>query len=361
MNSGGAERVAAELANAWAQRGDQVCLVPTHLASTQSFYPLDEQVHFKPLSAFMPACAKGLTLVRKWQAIQQVHQQFKPDVVVSFLTNVNVNVLWALKKYATPVVVCERTNPVVSQSAGRVLQFLRRHTYKWAQAVVMQTAEAAHAFAQREPALGRLEVIPNPLASALAQQPAAAHVAEETAPMVMAMGRLVPVKQFEVLIRAFALIAAEFPQWKMRIYGQGPERESLQQQITQAGLSARIQLAGQTHTPWEHLRQAQLFVLSSAYEGFPNALLEAMGLGLPCISTDCPSGPRELSQQGQDALLVPVGDELALSQTLAQLMQDKTRRLELAQQAYASVRKRYAMPQILAQWDHLFTRLVVKP
>lgn len=354
MNTGGAERVAASLANAWAQRGDEVCLVPTHLGTQTSFYALDEAVRFQPLAACMPWFPPFLTPLRKLRAIRHIYNEFAPDVVVSFLTNVNVNVLMALRHIKAPILVCERTNPVVSQSAGYKLQKLRTTLYPRATRVVMQTVDAATAFSVVAPNLGDLAVLPNPIPAQLANMPINTVVEKTSDCRLIAMGRLVPAKQFDQLIRVFAQLAPNFPQWSLSIYGEGPERENLQHQIKLAGCEHRIFLAGRTDEPWQVLTTAQLFVLTSAYEGFPNVLLEAMTLGLPCVTVDCPSGPKEISENGRDALLVPMNQDVALQQALTQLMENASLRGQLGAKAAKSVRHRYGMDTVLAQWDQLF-------
>lgn len=354
MNAGGAERVAATLANAWVQRGDQVCLVPTHLGSETSFYALDERVQFEPLKQHMPWFPPLLTPVRKLRAIRRIHDHFKPDVVVSFLTNVNVNVLMALRGVNTPVLVCERTNPVVSKSATKRLQSLRSKLYPKATRVIMQTHDAAQAFMKTEPQLTHVAVIPNPIPPTLVSLPLAQDVEKITDCKLVAMGRLVPAKQFDQLIQAFGLVADQHPEWTLHIYGEGPEREALQRRAELVGCKDRIFFPGRVEKPWQVLTQAQLFALTSAYEGFPNVLLEAMTLGLPCVTFDCPSGPKEMSNQGRDAILVEPNNESALSEALGELMADVRLRGVLGQRAAASVRERYGMNTVLDQWDLVF-------
>lgn len=106
----------------------------------------------------------------------------------------------------------------------------------------------------------------------------------------MAMGRLVPDKQFGLLIDLFAELAPAHPDWDLWIWGEGPQRQALEARVAQLGLRQRIRLPGRTSEPWEALSQSSAFVLSSAVEGFPNVLLEAMAKGLPCAAFDCPAG-----------------------------------------------------------------------
>ena len=116
------------------------------------------------------------------------------------------------------------------------------------------------------------------------------------------MGRLTAEKGYAKLIEAFGCAFGEDPAWQLRIWGDGPLRTDLQSVVDRLQLAERVQLCGLTSQPWAALAAGQIFVLSSEYEGFPNAMLEAMALGLPCIAFDCPSGARELADGGRAAL-----------------------------------------------------------
>lgn len=353
MHAGGAERVAATLANAWAQRGEDVTLVPTYTGRGTCFYPLSPQVELLWLADRVGG-PRALAGVRKLAALRSLLRERRPDVIVSFLANVNVAALLSSRGLGIPIIVCERTNPAASSSAGPLLRLLRRFTYPWADLVTVQAQASLQPFARMVPGMRRLEQVPNPMPGELFDARLAVCVPDAAGRRrLAAMGRLVPAKQFDVLIRAFAGLAERHAGWDLVIWGEGPMRAQLQRQVEQAGLADRVSLPGRSTEPWRELAQSHAFALTSRVEGFPNVLLEAMALGLPCLAVDCPSGPREMTRDGEDGLLVPLDDAAALTAGLDRLLSDAALRARLAAAAALSVRRRYSLEVVLARWDQL--------
>ncbi|MEU2053601.1 glycosyltransferase family 4 protein [Streptomyces bungoensis] len=180
--------------------------------------------------------------------------------------------------------------------------------------------------------------------------------ADLSAKVVAAAGRLVRGKRFDLLIEAFEEVAAKQPDWSLRIYGAGAEKERLQQSIDGRGLAGQVRLMG-TRSPIEpEFAQASIVVSASEAESFGMTLVEAMRCGVPVVSTDCPLGPAEIIRHGVDGLLVPVGDREALTAALLELITDEPARRRMGEAARAAAR-RFDPAPVARSYDDLFAEL----
>jgi len=205
MHAGGAERVAATLVNAWSERGDTVILTPTYSSKGTCFYPLSDKVQLSWLADLAGTRASGaMAAFKRLLALRKHIRDSRPDVVVSFLTNVNVAAILATRGLNVPLIVCERTNPVAETTTGSVWRKLRRVLYPRADMVTVQAEDTAGPFARQVPGIRRLAVIPNPLPAPLLDAPLVQQRQEAGPRELIAMGRLVPDKQFGLLIDIFA-------------------------------------------------------------------------------------------------------------------------------------------------------------
>ncbi|EKS70705.1 MULTISPECIES: glycosyltransferase family 4 protein [Caballeronia] len=355
MGSGGAERVAASLVNAWAQRGDTVTLVITYSGRGACFYPLAPNVRCVFLADRVKAGARMLQYPARFRALRALIRESAPDVVVSFLSNVNITTILATRGLGIPVIASEHIDPS-ADGRSQLMSQMCRFVYPSADLLTLLTDNMEASFRKMVPRVKRIEVVPNPLPDELLLlQPET--IEKSARKRLVAVGRLNTQKQFDLLIDVFATLAPEFPDWDLWIWGEGPERAVLEAQVAQLKMNERVLMPGKTTTPWEEMARSDAFVLSSRYEGLPMAMLEGMALGLATVAFDCKSGPRELTRDGQDGLLVPAGDKAALIDALRRVMSDEALRAELGRKAAASVRQRYSSPAILRQWDAIFAQL----
>jgi glycosyltransferase involved in cell wall biosynthesis len=344
---GGAERVACDLANHWSGQGREISVV-TIDRGDRVRYPLADDIRRIGLDLRSDSRSLWQALrmnLRRVGRLRSVLRDVAPDTVISFTDVTNVTSLLACRG-GPRTIVCERTDPR-HHRIGTIWNWLRRWTYGRAAAIVVQN-DSVRAWAVAQGWSCPIVVIPNPAPQWDSTDPATQP--PDHAPTILALGRLSEEKGFHLLIEAFAGIAARFPGWQLRICGEGVERQRLEALIERLQLADRVFLPGWTEDAKSALRSADLFVLPSRYEGFPNALLEAMAMGLPCVSFDCDSGPREIIRQRLDGLLVSAGDVAGLAAAIAELMGDELLRRRLGQEA-GRVVTRFCRTDILQRWD----------
>ncbi|HAJ45574.1 MAG TPA: hypothetical protein DCL54_03220 [Alphaproteobacteria bacterium] len=301
LTAGGAERVASILANQWCQ-SHQVKLI-TYFNEAH-FYTLDPRVEVLSLGYVPNRRQPGRTVdvALALAAFRRKVLKIRPRFVLSFMNKYNAFALASLWGSGTPVIVSERDSPTEVLPRLRVLA--RDSLYPGAAGAIFQTA-AAQAFHLGRSRIARSTIIPNPITRII-------EPSERTPEkIVLSVGRLVGKKAVDHLIRAFG--AMQTPGWRLMICGDGPMRATLDAQVSSLGLSSRVDFIGAVSDLRPFYKRAGMFAFSSLYEGFPNALAEAMVSGLPCVSYDCPTGPSELIQDRVNGRLVPVGDWISLA------------------------------------------------
>ena len=354
MMAGGAERVAATLVNHWVTAGDQLTLVTITSAETD-FYELDSRVArvaldlSRPLSNWRESVANNIRII---MGLREVMHEVQPDVLLSFMDLVNLRVLLAAFGSGIPVVVGERVDPT-QHPIGEIARALRWLLYRRASTVVVQTPGIAQ-WASRIVARRAIHVIPNPIGDQFLE-PFSTIAAPQH--QIVGMGRLESQKGFDLLLCAFAQCTIAHPDWTLDIFGEGSERDRLKALADDLGIADRVRLPGVIKYPERVLRQADVFILSSRYEGFPNALLEAMACRLAVISFDCRSGPREMIQHGVNGLLVPPNDVDALAKTMAHLMGAEHQRKRLGERAVA-ISEQFSLARVNQMWRSVLEQAV---
>ncbi len=357
MGNGGAERVTANLANYWAAKGSDITIV-TLAPVSLNFYELHPAI--KSISLDL-ASESGNILAGMWNntrrvlALRQTLRQIQPNIALGMMSTASV--LLALAAWGLPTLrtIGAEHNYPPQQPSGYLWEYLRSKSYGLLNAVTALTSEGQNWIKNNTKAT-KVLVIPNPVSWPLVgKEPQISPRAfcQTERRLLLAVGRLNQIKGYDGLIEVFSKLAAKHSDWDLAIVGEGSLRALLEKQIQGSGLEKRIVLPGRAGNVNEWYEQADLFVMSSHTEGFPNTLIEAMSYGLAAVSFDCDTGPRDIIRHELDGLLVPPGDVNALSAALDKIMDDDLLRLEFAKRAI-EVRERFSMEKIAGLWEQLF-------
>lgn len=343
LDGGGAERVATRLASGLSQHHD-VFLMP--FSKTRNPYPMAPEVHVVDMSLYdlrdrkrrVRQLARDVhTALHVFPRIWSFRKRERIDATISML--LVPNVLNVLAGPCKRKILSERNNP---SRKGKLRFALSKWVYRHGSCVVFQTDRIRKLFSRRVQERG--VVIPN----LVTVERSAADVRTKT---IVTAGRLVPQKHHAMLIRAFARFHEAHPEHELRIFGEGPLRAKLEALVAELGLEACVHLEGRSDHLHDDIATAQMLVLCSNYEGMPNALLEAMAMGIACISTSYPAA-EELVTNEENALVVPCDDEEALARAMARIADDDALRARL--EAGALKRSRDFSPEvILPQWEAL--------
>lgn len=350
LGQGGAERVLVTMANWWVQNGADV-VVLTLAADADSAYSLDDAVLVRSLGvsggsdSFLDSVVGNC---KRISAIRFALKEIRPDAVVGFMNTTNILVALASRGIA-PALLGEHTHPVMFPLSP-LWKLLQRMAYPLAEAVVVQSAEVVECY----PKLVRrkMSVIANPI-----EAPAVdADEGFRDGKVIVSMGRFASEKRFDLMIRAFSQVAPAYPDWRLRILGDGPERPALNSLALQLGIDDRVEMPGWRRDVGPDLLEGGIFALSSEYEGFGNALAEAMSVGLPAVAIDCPSGPRQIICDGVNGILVEDTGVDSLAHGLDRLMGDENLRKRMGEAA-RKVMDRFGVEKVMPQWETLLATL----
>lgn len=338
LGDGGAERVVSELASEMWCQGHAVSIIV--VGSSNRSYTIAEGIPVIDCAQKHPV--PGLGFAKRVADIRQALKASKTEICISFNTTVNIYAALACVGLGCKLILSERNDPRF-YPAGKVQRALRTLTYGRADGYVFQTPEAKAWFSEKIQRRGT--IIFNPVNPALPT----AFAGTRTKRVVTAV-RLEPQKNLKMAIDAFGRLHREYPEYVFEIYGKGTLREELVAYIAQCGLAESVFLKGNSSTLYADIWDAEMFVLSSDFEGMSNSMLEAVAMGIPTISTDYPSGgARAVIEDGVNGLLIPVGDTDSLYRAMKRLVEE-TGLAEKISRNGAELRQRLAVEQITAQW-----------
>lgn len=359
MSSGGAERVVANLVNKWANLGCDVC-VATIESAEKDFYELDERINRVSLNCANESknLVEGfLGNLKRISAVKRSLNEYKPDIIMGVMTTANILLGLAYSGDKKKIIATEHIYPP-NMPLGFLWEGLRKIVYPRLGCVVMLTSEGLVWLNKKIPGANGM-VMPNPIVYPLAKLepnlvPSEVVVAGRN--IVVSVGRLEHQKGFDYLIDAFCLVAKKNSNWDLYILGDGSLRSDLNSMIQSKGMENRIFLLGRVGNVGDWYECADVCVMSSRFEGFPNTLGEAMSYGCPVVSYDCDTGPRDIIRDGLDGILVnPVGDVKKLSEAINCIILDKNKRTLIGRNAI-SVRERYSIDNLASSWIKLFNR-----
>ena len=370
LNSGGAERALSDLANHLILKQYQVTIIMFAAPQNLIFYKLSPQINIIQIGQlqnldkdgfvfwcnkfnFLSYLIRFKNILKRIIVLRKTICYLTPDLIISFVDITNITTIIATLGLKIPLIVSERTNPFYHR-IPKLYQRLRRWLYPMANYIVMQTEAAALYFKDIFPVFNttahnaaNLIVIPNAVRKPCNKK----EFLLQNVNRAISIGRLCPYKGFDTLIRAFAKIINYFPDLTLTIYGEGDERSNLENLIKSLNMQNRIFLPGVTKNVEEALISSDLFVFPSHYEGFPNALTEAMAAGLPVIASNC-CGNVDLVVDRVNGCLFPVGDVDALATVMQELLGNFELRSKLSL-ATRKIVEQFSEDRIYAKWQEI--------
>lgn len=342
ISGGGTERVATILANGFVKHGHKVCIICCYYNDRE--YELDDTVEVFDVVSDKRGFAG---LLYRSLALRRFLRDIEPDVVLSFVAPEMV----LAQRSCAPTVQTLRNDPWhLDTSLSK--RFLFEKAFSSAKRVIFQTTASMGFYSDEIKSKG--VVLPNPLETSYLPRWRGNMDAHE----FVAAARLNEQKNYPMMINAFSEFHEAHPEWRLTIYGEGPERENLERLVADLGLGESVALPGRSSNVHEHIANASAFVLSSDYEGVSNSMLEALCIGAPCVVTDhSPGGAREYIEDGVSGLLTQVGDAHGMALAMAKIADRPEFAKGLGGKAML-VRSRVDVEGAVDQWEILLGETV---
>lgn len=347
LTSGGSERVMSIVANKMQERGYEVEIIC--LNDQIVFYPINEGIKITHVE--VEAGTKSLPKKLWW--FRKYIQKTQPDVVIAFMVSVYTVTLLALMGVDIPVISSVRNDPAYSNLRKKITRkiLLPRSAH-----VVVQTQQIKEFFSKNIQKM--TTVIYNPVNERIFQVKVDGLKVkdEERLNRIISVGRLYPQKDQKMMIEAFAKVSKRFPDWKLVIFGEGPEREALESLVERLKVKDKVSLPGRSENIIDELNKSKIFCLSSVYEGMSNALVEAICVGLPIVTTKV-SGTEELIKNGENGFIVNIGDKESMAKALTKIIEDENLQNQFAEKNKAQAIK-FETNTIVNQWEDLVNSVV---
>jgi len=353
--AGGVERMITTMMNDMSARGHEVSLLTWDMADATSYYAMDERIRWHKLDAGAPEHKANIKLrLQRMLKVRVAVKSCNPDVIMCFASGIFLSVRLFLLGFKVPIIAAERNAPSRFEyltGQKKVFNILRM-----AHSVTVQFARYRECYPKF--LRHKITAISNPVKPAQRFAEPSGKMGEKK--VVLCVARLAFQKNIEALIRAYARLADDFPEWELQIAGDGEDEQKVFNALKESGKSQYISLIGRVKDVEALCVKSHLFCLPSRWEGFPNAVAEAMAHGLPCIGYDGCSGTADLIQHNVTGLLAAGnGDVGSLEHALRALMSDDQMRAQMGAAAVKEVKK-YAPENILDQWEQHFLRVSTK-
>ncbi len=351
LNAGGAEKVITNMANYWSIAGNEVFLITFDSLENDDFFALNPNVkRIKIKSKYILKNSFGTIIfwVLTAYSISKILKKHEIKKMISFLVPANFINIFSNFFYKHKVIIAERNNPEIYKLT-KIGEKIRHFIYKYSDYLVVQTKNVknwAVKFLKKE----KVVIIANPVN--IKDKNIGDNKLIEYDDYILSIGRLDYNKGMDVLIKAFAKVNLNFPDLKLVIVGEGKLKNDLIKLSKDSGVESNVVFHGYSKSPFRLIQKAKFFVLPSRTEGFPNVLLEAMALGKAVISTNCPSGPSEIIQNGVNGILIPVDDVKQLTKAMLTLINNKKLVTKFANNAKA-VNEKYGIKKIMKKWEYL--------
>lgn len=359
LKRGGAQRVICCLANDFLRRGDQVSILTLNDGETE--YELEPGVKVTGLAVSGDSANKWESIRRFLNTERQISRwltEEKPDAVLAFSTKLTMQ-LWLARLFGGKkcrMICSERANPSFAEEK-KLEAWLEQKALAHVDGFIFQTERVKALFPERLQKIGA--VIHNGLFSEDIPEEVTAFAGRKHK-AICAVGRLDnDQKAYDVMFKAFAFFHENHPEHVLNIFGRGIDEPALRQLIAQLGLEDRIILHGNRPHVIHEIRDMGMFVMTSRYEGMPNALIEAMACGLPCICTDCDFGPAELIRDGESGLLVPVDDVAAIAAAMGNIADDSVLAEKLSRGAL-EIRQTHGREEICSKYRDYILSVIEK-